>query len=124
MLNSVKDVLVKEIEVKDVKEVLIKERDISELKEALTKEITVKDFFAGESNTKVDYSNQRDEESPEEKIEVDLPAYKYGLTDSFKNDNQEILSIFEIIMQLASDKEYATMPLCLLTFLKSVLSIL
>lgn len=155
MLNSVKEVLVKDIEVKDVKnvlmteiemsdvkgallkeidisklkeslikdlkETLLQEIDISGLKEALTKEIIVKDFFPGESNTKIDSSNKREEEKSEEKVEkkaVDLPAYKYGLTDSFKNNNQEILSISEIIMHLANEKEYATLPLMLSKFSK------
>jgi regulator of sigma D len=136
-MKAVKELLLKEIDISrlkeslinDLKETLLQEIDISGLKEALTKEIIIKDLFAGGNKLKIDTYNQNQSEnkSIDEKVQekeivetkkIDLPAYKYGLTDSFKNDHQEILSIFEIIMHLAKEKEYATLPLMLSKFSK------
>lgn len=141
-VKDVKNLLVKDIEMKAIKEVLLKEIDITKLKEsliseiketllqeinvsvikeALTKEIVIKDLLSNKSNIEISPLEAKEsQEEPKDK-KVNLPAYKYGLTESFKNDHQEIFSIYEIIMHLAKEKEYATLPLMLSKFSKKCL---
>ncbi len=129
-MRSIKEVLLKEIDVpklkesliEDIKASLLQEIDVSSIKEVLTKEIIIKNMGSSKDNS--------DSASVDETIlieqpsipKVDLPAYRYGLIESFRESHKEILSIYENIMQNAHDKEYTTMPMMLSNFSKKCLS--
>jgi len=126
-INSIKDLLLKEIDIPklketllaDIKASLLKEIDVSSIKDVLTKEIVIKELVLGKEDSKsVDETILIERSTPK----VDLPAYKYGLTESFIDDHKEILSIYENIMKNAKNREYTTMPLMLSNFSKKCLS--
>ncbi len=126
-ISSIKELLLKEIDVpklketlvEDIKASLLKEIDVSTIKELLTKEIIIKDLVSSkESSGSLDETILVEQSTSK----IDLPAYRYGLTESFIDDHKEILSIYENIMQNARDKEYTTMPLMLSNFSKKCLS--
>jgi len=123
-IDSMREVLLKEIDIKklkeslvdDIKATLMKEIDISGIKEALVKEIVIKDLMGGNRNPTIEAAPAN--EAQAKKKSVNLPGYKYGLIDSFMEDHQEILSVYEIIMSNAKDKDYAILPLMLSRFSK------
>ena len=126
-MSAIKEVLLKEIDVpklkeslvEDIKASLLKEIDVSNIKEVLTKEIIIKDLVSSkESSASVDETILVEQSS----LKVNLPAYRYGLTESFIEDHKELLSIYENIMENATEKEYTTLPLMLSKFSKKCLS--
>ncbi len=141
-VNVIKEALMKEIDiaklreslVDDIKESLLKEIDVSALKEALTKDIIfrkedgeiIQDEYSPITNEFEEFSDSAElspEPAPiENNKKAKIPAYKYGLVDSFMKDHKEIYSIYEIIMSNAKDKDYATLPLMLSNFSKKLLT--
>ena len=125
-IRSVKELFLKEIDVpklkktlvEDIKTSLLKEVDVSSIKEVLTKDIVIKELVSGKGNTQAPVSSTF--EDPANK-KLDLPAYRYGLIESFIEEHQEILSIYENILKNAKDREYTTMPLMLSNFSKKCL---
>lgn len=125
-ISSIKELLLKEIDVpklketlvEDIKTSLLKEIDVSSIKEVLTKEIIIKDIVSKENSESIDETILVKQSTPK----IDLPAYRYGLTESFIEDHKEILSIYENIINNAKDREYTTMPLMLSNFSKKCLS--
>jgi hypothetical protein len=124
-INSIKEALLKEIDmsklkealVDDIKTTLLKEIDMSGIKEALVKEIAIKDLIGGKSDL-IDVVTTSEEKKIEKKKQVNLPGYKYGLVDSFLKTHQEILTVYTTIMSNAKDKDYAILPLMLSQFSK------
>ncbi len=127
-MHSIKEVLLKEIDVpklkeslvEDIKASLLQEIDVSSIKEVLPKEIIIKNMGSSkESSASVDETILVEQPTTPK---VNLPAYRYGLTESFMEGHKEMLSIYENIMQNAQDKEYTTMPMMLSNFSKKCLS--
>jgi len=156
MLETVKEVLTKEIEIKDVKEVLTKDIDtkpihdflemeveITRLKEMLATEVKLKEFLLQEVDIKSFFSAKQEEMimpsemNVEDEIrtkdpafvdaaeEVDgivskaneteinaeppksmLPVYDLGLLGTLRNDQKEILFIYNEIMRFTKEKKY------------------
>lgn len=144
-MKAIKEVLLKEIDISklreslisEIKETLLKEIDLSVIKETLTKEIVIKDLVSSKEPSKqkkpirkdinssvAKTSNDKKTKTQKNMIQksntqkINLPAYKYGLTEGFKNEHQEISSIFENIILNANDKDYVTLPLMLSKFTK------
>ncbi len=128
-MNSVKEALLKELDISklkeslidDVKATLLKEIDITGIKDALVKDIVVKDLIGGKrtqsENIAADVNSVKKSQK-QKKASVNLPAYKYGIVDGFIKDHQEMLSVYEMIMNYAKDKDYTTLPLMLSQFSK------
>jgi len=128
-MSAVKEALLKELDisklkeslVEDVKATLLKEIDIRGIKEALVKDIVVKNLIGSkrtQSDNKLIGVNPVKKSQKQKKASVNLPAYKYGLVDGFIKDHQEMLSVYEMIMTYAKDKDYTTLPLMLSQFSK------
>jgi len=129
-MGSVKEALLKELDISkikeslvdDVKATLLKEIDISGLKEVLVKDIVMKDLIGRKSNQNSEQAKEKPSTTTAQKINhkvvVNLPAYKYGLIDGYKKDHQEILSVYEMIIKYAKNKDYTTLPLMLSQFSK------
>ncbi len=133
-VNAIKELLLSEIDmtklkeslVADIKQTLLKEIDMSSIKETLTKEITFKKESSGlrESDKKTridDTDNQNKSNSKEITKKFNLPAYKYGFTETLIEEHKEILSIYENIMHSAKEKEFTMMPMMLSKFSKMCL---
>ena len=124
-LSSVKEALLKEIDipklkeslVDDIKKSLLKEIDVSSIKDVLTKDLHVKDMVSDKTE-QVDETILLEPSSPK----IDLPAYRYGLTESFIEDHKELMSIYDVILKNAKNKEYTTLPMMLSNFSKKCLS--
>jgi hypothetical protein len=128
-ISAIKEALLTEIDmtklkeslVDDIKETLLKEIDVSGIKEALTKDITLKS--KNSEKTSSDDNADKTLVAEEQAIEkVNLPAYKYGLTESLTEDHKELLSIYGNIMESAKNNEFTMLPMMLSNFSKKCLT--
>ncbi len=127
-ISAIKEALLTEIDmtklkeslIDDIKETLLKEIDISGTKEALTKDISLKSKNSEKASSDKNADKIAEEEQTVEKI--NLPAYKYGLTDSLIEDHKELLSIYGNIMGSAKKKEFTMLPMMLSNFSKKCLT--
>jgi len=123
---DLKEVMTKEIEVSDVKNILLMEIEIKKLKGLLETEVKLKEFLLKEINIKdlLPSSNKEEkiiatddvkeeglvseETQAEKQTEAKklLPPYDYGLIESLRNDHKEICFIYDQLMKCAYDKKY------------------
>ncbi|MCF6189421.1 MAG: hemerythrin domain-containing protein [Cocleimonas sp.] len=124
-----KNIFLKDIDMKSIKEILLKEIDVPKLKESLVEDIkasllkeidvsSIKEMLTKENSDSISVDETILVETPK----INLPAYRYGLTESFIEDHQELLSIYENIMASAKKKEYTMLPMMLSKFSKKCLS--
>jgi len=112
MLDSVKEVLNKDISAREIKKVLEMEIEIKRLKELLETEIKLKEFLLQEIDVKSLVSKKSNDqlETKLEKKSVEkpklLPAYDIGLIESLQKDHRELLFIYAGIMANAEMKKY------------------
>ena len=132
-VNAIKELLLSEIDmpklkeslIADIKQTLLKEIDISGVKETLTKDITFKkgNFGQVESGKKTRAEGTDNKSNKEEAPEkINLPAYKYGFTETLVEEHKELLSIYENIIHSANKKEFTMMPMMLSKFSKMCFS--
>ena len=112
MLDSVKEVLNRDIKTLDIKKVLEMEIEIKKLKGLLETEVKLKEFLLQEIDVKSLVSKKSDDEllsqnriKSLEKPKL-LPAYDIGLIESLQKDHSELLFIYSGIMANAENKKY------------------
>ena len=110
MLETVNEILEMDIEINNLKELLAIER---KLKELMVEEIDeLKNLLSSKSSPEND--SDKTEQIKEasnvtninEKREKLLPLYGYTLIDSLRNDQKDILFIYNEMMNYAENKEY------------------
>lgn len=123
MLDSIKEVLTKDIEVKGIKEVLTKdielndvkdffemEIELNKLKELLATEIKMKEFLLQEIDMHNLFSSRKEKFKKFEKITASsklmLPVYDLGLIETLRKDHKEILFIYEELMENVKARKY------------------
>ena len=130
MLSAVKDILTKEV---DVKEFLEMEIELTKVKELLETEIKLKEFLVQEIDLKNLLANKHDpvnliedhnaleekavktQDSSKEKsdseikttpVKKQLPAFDYTLIDSLHDENKKNRFVYNELMRFAVDKDY------------------
>ena len=120
MLGSVKEILTREV---NIKEFLEMEIEVKKLKQLLETEIKLKEFLIQEIDIKHLFS-VHDQEKALKVVKIDnskqpqllekpvktakklLPPFDYSLVDSLRKDHKEILFIYNEMMKYAAAKDY------------------
>lgn len=125
MLCSEKEVLaeteikeLKESLISDIKELLLKDIDIAEIKNILLSEIDVKDLFFDRRKSNrmkkiIASQSPADTVTEDKNKSKDLAETRESLTETLKDDHQEILFLYDRIMEKSRDKSYKTLPVLL-----------
>jgi len=66
-----------------------------------------------------EFSKKFNKDSVSKTIENDLPAYDTGLIDALKNDHQELLELFNKVLESAKNNEFSTLQFGLVEFATS-----
>ena len=120
MLGSVKEILTREVNIKEFLEMEIEVKKLKQLleteiklKEFLIQEIDIKHLFSGNDQdkalkvAKIDNSKQPQLlEKPVKAAKKLLPPFDYSLVDSLRKDHKEILFIYNEMMKYAAAKDY------------------
>lgn len=125
MLSSGKEVLdeteikeLKESLVNDIKELLLKDIDVSEIKNILLTEIDVKDLFFDRRKSNrmkkvIATPSPTDSVAEDKNQSKDLAETRESLVETLKDDHQEILFLYDRIMEKSRERSYTTLPVLL-----------
>lgn len=124
-IKDIKKLLLQEINIKEVKVLLLKEISLDEIKELLLTEIDIKKLLLKEMDVKELLSLHQGEKpkhllagddqvekaskvvnAPKKEPESCLPAYDFGLIETLKSHQKEVLSLYDLSLEKARERKY------------------